>query len=162
MNNPPIFWAPSQVVLIVTAGLLFYVALTDLKTFRIRNEIVGLLAGLFLLYSVLSGEWVLLPGRIGFAAAMFIILLLAYGRGALGGGDVKMLTVAFMWTGGENALLFAVSLLGFSLIHIIAAKLKWVRSTAKDGRPRIAYAPSIAGALVVTLMVTSLTSFAHQ
>ena len=47
----------SQAVLILTAAVLFYVALTDLKHFTIRNELILLLMVLFFLHAVLSGRW---------------------------------------------------------------------------------------------------------
>ena len=37
----------SHVVLVITAGVLFYAALTDLNHFRIRNELILFLVGLF-------------------------------------------------------------------------------------------------------------------
>ena len=37
----------SHVVLVITAAVLFYVALTDFKHFKIRNELILVLAGLF-------------------------------------------------------------------------------------------------------------------
>ena len=41
------FSAPlSHVVLVITAAVLFYVALTDFKQFKIRNELIFALAGL--------------------------------------------------------------------------------------------------------------------
>ena len=38
----------SHVVLVITAGVLFYAALTDLKDFKIRNELILVLAGILL------------------------------------------------------------------------------------------------------------------
>ena len=46
------FSAPlSHVVLVITAAVLFYVALTDFKQFKIRNEVILVLAGLFVVHA---------------------------------------------------------------------------------------------------------------
>jgi Flp pilus assembly protein protease CpaA len=47
----------SHVVLVITGGVLFYAALTDFKYFKIRNELILVLAGLFVLHALLSGRW---------------------------------------------------------------------------------------------------------
>ena len=41
----------SHVVLVITAAVLFYVALTDFKQFKIRNELILVLAGLFVVHA---------------------------------------------------------------------------------------------------------------
>jgi hypothetical protein len=55
------------------------------------------------------------------------------------------------------ALPFAVLLALFSGAHGIAAKLGWVKSqVTASGRRRIPFAPSVAGALICTLVLRSL------
>ena len=44
-------------ILVVTAVTLFWVALTDLREFRIPNELVLALIGLYILYALVSGHW---------------------------------------------------------------------------------------------------------
>ena len=53
-SAPPL----SHVVLVITAAVLFYGALTDFKQFKIRNELMFVLAGLFVVHALLSGRWV--------------------------------------------------------------------------------------------------------
>jgi prepilin peptidase CpaA len=146
----------SQVVLVIASCLLFYVSLLDLKEYRIRNELVVVLAGMFVLYAVLSGRWVTIHWNIGFALLMFLIMLVAYTRNLMGGGDLKILTVAFLWVGVDCALLFAVLLLVFAALHTVAAKLGWLGAETVDGRMRIAFAPAVAGALIGTFMLGCL------
>jgi prepilin peptidase CpaA len=157
----PVSYTLSHVVLIITAGVLFYVALTDLKNYKIRNEFVLVLAGLYLIHAIVSGRWAIFHWNLAFAALMFIPLLFAYSRRMLGGGDVKILTVAFLWTGPDCALLFGMLLLGFSTGHLIAAKLKWVHALETDGRSRIPYAPSVAAALIGTFMLGCLAPLTY-
>jgi prepilin peptidase CpaA len=74
-----------------------------------------------------------------------------------GGGDVKILAVAFLWTGLSGALPFAILLALFASAHGLAAKLGWVKSQiTAAGRRRIAFAPSVAAALICTFMLRSL------
>jgi prepilin peptidase CpaA len=146
-----------NVVLIITSALLFYVALTDLREYKIRNELVLALAGLFVLYTVLTGYRADLRWDLAFAILVFVVLLAFYGLGWMGGGDVKILAVAFLWTGLSGALPFAVLLALFCSAHGLAAKFGWVKSQdAGGGRRRIPFAPSVAAALIGTFMLRAL------
>ena len=161
----PVFPATSQIVLIITAAVLFYIAVGDLRHFRIPNEFIFVLTILFFVHAAVSGRWVLLPWNIGFAGLLFCVLLGAYAKRMLGGGDVKILAVAFLWTGLNCAMTFAICLLGFSIIHIQASRYGLVASPGRpDGRSRIAYAPSVAAALIVVFVLgclAPLTSHSH-
>ncbi|MBR1251487.1 prepilin peptidase [Bradyrhizobium sp. AUGA SZCCT0169] len=151
---PPI-WA--YFVLVVTSALLFWAAWTDLREYKIRNELILALAALFVLYTALTGHWADLKWNVPFAALMFALLLAFYSRRWMGGGDVKILAVAFLWTGLSGALPFAILLALFSTAHSLAAKLGWVKSqVAAGGRRRIPFAPSVAAALICIFMLQSL------
>jgi prepilin peptidase CpaA len=147
----------SYFVLVITSALLLQAAWTDLREFKIRNELILALAGLFVLYAVLTGHWVTLKWDILFAALMSVVLLVIYNTYWMGGGDVKILAVAFLWTGISGALPFTILLALFSGAHSLAAKLGWVKSQVTDrGRQRIPLAPSVAAALICTFMLRSL------
>jgi prepilin peptidase CpaA len=142
----------SDVVLVITAAVLFYVALTDFNEFKIRNEPILILVGLFLLHAFLSGRWVNLHWNLALAVFMFLIMLFFYAQNWMGGGDVKILTVGFLWVGLSCALAFAILLLVFAMIHVAAAKFGWVNTQQAGDRQRIPFAPSVAGALIVVFM----------
>src|SRR5260370_2639475 len=95
----------AHIVLIVTAATLFYMARTDLKEFKIRNELVLCIAGLYVLFAVLSGRWVGIHWNIGFAIFMLIIMLFYYSRGLLGGVDLKILPFPSLYSAIKCALL---------------------------------------------------------
>src|SRR5262245_5267095 len=116
----------SHVVLVITAGVLFYVALTDFKYFKIRNELILVLIGLFILHALLSGRWVSVYWNLAIAAFMFAIMLYFYARNLMGGGDVKMLSVGFLWIGLDCAFVFALLMAIFAMAHAAAAKFGWV------------------------------------
>jgi Flp pilus assembly protein protease CpaA len=138
----------SHVVIVITATILFYVAFNDLREYKIRNELVITIACLFGIYAFLSGEWVYAHWNIALALLMFVVLLIFYARNWMGGGDVKILTVGFLWVGQRYALPFAVLLLIFAFIHVYAAKFGLVSARYIDGKLRLAFAPSVAGALI--------------
>jgi len=153
----PNFFLATAVVL-VTVAALFYAAFIDLKHYKISNELILLLIGLFFLYLLVSDRWSAAVWNVGLAAGVFLFLVFPYTRHWMGGGDVKMLTVAFLWTGVECALPFVVLLLVFVCLHTIAAKFGWMGSQQIDGDScqRIPLAPSIAAALIFTLLLDCL------
>jgi Flp pilus assembly protein protease CpaA len=51
-------------------------------------------------------------------AIVFVFLAYFFSRGLMPGGDVKMLTVALLWTGVDCALVFAI-------LQFIFASLQW-------------------------------------
>ena len=141
-------------VLILTSATLFWVAFTDFRQFKIRNELVLVLVGLFLLHSVVSGRWIEIHWHIGLAAVMLAGMLYYYSQGLMGGGDVKLLAVAFLWTGPWAALPFAILLLIFVGVHVLAARVGWaVVQRNETGKQRIPLAPAIAAALIGTFML---------
>jgi Flp pilus assembly protein protease CpaA len=148
----------SQAVLILTGVVLFYVALNDLKDYKIRNEPILVLAGLFFLHAFLSGRWSTLPWNLGFAAILFLLMLYPYSKKMMGGGDIKLLTVAILWVGPFCALPFALFLLLFAGIHALAVKFKWVEAKALGKRQSVAFAPSLAAALISVFLIGCLRS----
>src|SRR5262245_46867246 len=153
---PMNFAIASQTVLILTAVVLFYVALTDLKHYKIRNELILVLTGLFFLHAILSGRWTMLPWNLGFAAVLFLMILYPYSKKMMGGGDVKLLTVAILWVGPFCALPFALFLLLFATIHGLAAKFKLVEGKAVGKRQSVAFAPSVAASLISVFLIGCL------
>ena len=157
----------SHVVLVITAAVLFYVALTDFKEFKIRNEFILVLAGLFIVHALLSGRWVSAHWNLAFAALMFCVMLYFYTQNLMGGGDVKILTVGFLWVGFSCALPFAVLLAIFATLHVVAARFGWAQVQQVGDKKRIPLAPSIAGALILCFIlgclqpISSATQLSH-
>jgi prepilin peptidase CpaA len=135
-------------VLVLTAATLFWVALTDLREFKIRNELVVVLACLYVVHAVLSGAWVSMQWNFGFALLMLAGGVYAYSLQQIGGGDLKLLAVAFLWTGPRLAIPFVGLLLIFTVIYYAAAKLGFAAAHRTSAGLRIPLAPSLAGALI--------------
>ena len=147
----------SYFVLVLTAALLFYLAASDLRAFRIRNELILVLAGLFFVHAILSGRWVEMHWNIGLAALAFAFMLYWYGQGFMGGGDLKLMTVALLWSGVHCALPFLVILLLAASLHTVAASFGWVQAQRINGRIKVAFAPSIAAGLIGIFMLGCLS-----
>jgi prepilin peptidase CpaA len=148
----------SQIILILTAALLFYVAFTDFKHYKIHNEVILALTGLFLLYVLVLGNWTTLIWNFGFAALLFFVMLCFYSMRLMAGGDLKLLTVALLWVGPFCAAPFAIFLLFFAGIHALAAKLNFVETRVEGEHKKkvIPFAPSIAAALISIFLVGCL------
>jgi len=143
-------------VLVITAGVLFYVAWTDFTQFKIRNELILVLTALFVVHALLSGRWVSAHWNLAFAAFMLGVMLYLYARNWIGGGDVKILAVSFLWVGFDCALPFAVLLALCSAAHVLAARFEWVQVQQFDNRTRIPLAPSVAVALILCFILGCL------
>jgi Flp pilus assembly protein protease CpaA len=145
----------AQTILVITAAVLFYAAWNDLRHFRIPNEVVGALAVLYLLHAMVSARWNEIPWDAALAFMMFLIMLIFYARKTMGGGDLKLLTVGFLWAGFSCALPFTILLLAFALIHALLVKFGFVDAIGDDGR-RVPFAPAIAAALIGIFMLGCL------
>ena len=144
----------APVILIITGAVLFYAALTDLRDFQIRNELILALISLWFVYVAVNHQWAQFYWNIAFAVFLLTFMLYFYARNWMGGGDVKLAAVAFLWTGIECALVFALLLLGFATVHTVVAKLGWVKVRRTDsGSMWIPLAPSIAAALIGVFML---------
>lgn len=143
----------SYLILIATAALAFYAAFTDLKQYTIPNGLIASLVALYVLHTFTLEDRSGLVWDVVFALVIFLILLFLYARDWVGGGDVKLLTVSLMWAGTHCALVFSIILLVAATAHTLAVKLKRFGQHEDEKRVRIAFAPSIAVALVGVLML---------
>jgi prepilin peptidase CpaA len=137
-------------ILLLTSAILLWVALTDFRNFKIRNDAVLLLAVLYFLYATASGRWASIPWNAGFAILTFAGMAYFYAVNKMGGGDIKLLAVAFLWTGPWSVLPFSLLLLVFIGIHYLAARVGWAAAEKTPAGLRIPLAPSVAGALIGT------------
>jgi prepilin peptidase CpaA len=144
----PVYPIVSLWILVLTAVTLFWVALTDMREFKVRNGLVVVLACLYVLYAFLSGAWVSMQWNFAFALLMLAGGIFAYSLQHIGGGDLKLLTVAFLWTGPWLAAPFVILLLLFVIVYYVAAKFGFAAARRTPAGLRIPLAPSLAGALI--------------
>ena len=141
---------------VALVAVLFYVGYTDFRTFKIKNNLVLLLLVLYVLFAVVARTPSEILSNLTFSAIIFGVLVWFYTKGAIGGGDVKLVTIACLWIGPHCAVLFSVMLLLLIGLHVFAAWMGWAATKPKAGRFAIPYAPSVAGALIATTMLGCL------
>jgi prepilin peptidase CpaA len=116
-------------LLIALAIALLVAAITDLRTRRISNWLNGAIAlgaPLFWWASGLS-PWPEIAMQVGIALAVFAVLAVLFAIGAMGGGDVKLLTALALWIAPAwflqlilmMALLGGVLTIAFGSWHLI-------------------------------------------
>jgi Flp pilus assembly protein protease CpaA len=64
----------SEFVLIITAAVLLYAAFNDLRHYKIRNELIVVLAVLYCGHALLSGRWATAHWNLAFAFLMFVVM----------------------------------------------------------------------------------------
>jgi prepilin peptidase CpaA len=144
----------ANVVVVVTATILFYAAVTDLKEFKIRNNLVVALACLYGLYAVLLPEpLATVLWHVGVAIVMFFVAVGFWLLNWLRAGDVKLLAVSFLWVGFSYALPFTILMLIFAAGYtLLAHNFEWVpKLSSKEGSKEkrwIPYAPLVAASLI--------------
>lgn len=114
----------------IAVGLVFcaaviYAAISDLTTFTIPNWISGALVIGFGAYALLRWNGIPLTMHVILGAATFLICIVFWKLGWLGGGDVKFLGATALWMGPQNIvpfmLVLAVAGAAFAFL------LMWVR-----------------------------------
>jgi Flp pilus assembly protein protease CpaA len=141
---------------VALVAVLFYVGFTDFRTFKIKNNLVLLLLVLYVLFALVARTPSEILSDLILSGIIFVVLAWFYTNGAIGGGDVKLVTVACLWTGPHCAFLFSVILLVLIGLHVFAAWMGWAATKPKAGRFAIPYAPSVAGALIATTLLGCL------
>lgn len=146
------------VILAALAAILSFVVVDDFRNLRIRNEAVAALALLFVASTGLTGHFREALAHAAFALVMSGLILVFYAKGVMGGGDVKLLAVAFLWLGPEHAFAFSLFLLGFTLAYALLAKLGTLPRQVVATRSKIPFGPCIAAAWLVAALPWDLAS----
>lgn len=141
---------------VALVAVMFYVGYTDFRSFKIRNNVLSLLLILYVLFALVARTSPEILSNVIFASIIFAVLALFYTKGVIGGGDVKLVAIVCLWVGVHCALLFSILLLLFIGLHLIVAWWGWANTKPMAGRFAIPYAPSVAGALIITVMAGCL------
>jgi len=134
---------------------LVFVAVEDARRFRIRNGAILVLVGLFGLAVWLSGTDQDAIWHGVFATLVLVLMFGAFALGLVGAGDAKLMSVACLWIGPENALLFAMALLCLTGLYGVGAKLRVLPARLDGHRVKIPFGPSIALAWIMTIVLSS-------
>lgn len=118
----------TSLVLLFYPALMIHAAVGDLRTMRISNRIILiLLAGYAVAIPWAPLALPFVAWSAGAAAIVFLLGLVGFSLGWMGGGDVKLMTVATLWLGAANVapFLFYTSLFGAILTIVILIFRQW-------------------------------------
>ena len=138
---------PAYGLLAALAIALLFAAFTDLRARVIENWLtlaIALAAPLFWWASGLS-VWPGMALQLGLGLAVFSALAGLFALGAMGGGDVKLLSALALWLPWQPFLKLVVlmALIG-GVLTILAAS--WHRIARRPGRVQVPYGIAIAAA----------------
>ena len=141
-----------RAIVLAMTGVLAFAIFDDLRNYRIRNSVVVMLFCLCVVDLLLRADLRQIVTHAVFAAIAFGLLILAFQRNWLGGGDTKLLAIAFLQTGPELVLSYAIILLVLTMIYWGGATLGVFPSQRIGARLKVPFGPSIAGAWMIILI----------
>lgn len=147
---------------------MIYAALQDATTLTIRNRLVLIVAGGYVVFAPLAGFG---PAQIGLAFGTAAIVLVAtftlFAFGLIGGGDAKLAAATALWLGPEATLAFLIytmligGVLAAAMLMFRAAPLPaavcgwpWVSRLQSPGQG-IPYALAMSPAALLVIPTTS-------
>ena len=105
---------------------------------------------MFALKSIAVGGKGQFWGHAAFGGAVFGLLLLAYAAKLAGGGDVKLLSAAFLWFGLPCSAAFSIALVLTTLVYALLARIGLLPVRKSPRGAIIPFGPSIAAAWALT------------
>ena len=132
------FLSVDNVIITVFLGLLALAAYFDVREYRIPNRLSLFIGALYPVHVMASAQPVDWVGGLVVAAIALAFLLALYAFRAVGGGDVKLMTVTAMWAGPTAMAEFLVitTLAGglLALLMISSARFGFAVGLAGIGR----------------------------
>lgn len=101
---------------------VIYGAACDVASYRIPNVVSYGLVALFALYAIASWGSDASAMHVAIGLLVFVICVIFWRLGWLGGGDVKFVSAIALWMGPSNILLFLILLTIASAIFIAVLK----------------------------------------
>jgi prepilin peptidase CpaA len=131
--------------MLVAVGILSIIAYGDVRTRRIPNALSVAIATLGLIRITLAHDPVAAAHTLAGAAAIFITTFLLFWRGAIGGGDAKLVAAMALLIGYHDlfGFLFLMSLCGGALALAILARDKLRLRLRRFSRPAGMRSPKI-------------------
>lgn len=139
-------------LLIGAIGLL-WAMVSDLRRYIIPDAVHGLLMIGFALMAIGAAlPWQEGAIRVGVGALAFLLALLPFARGWLGGGDVKLISVCLLWVspwhGLDFLLVMALAGAGLAVVWLIRSLARGVGGA----RTPLPYSVAIAAAWAVCVL----------
>lgn len=150
------------------AGCVLTAAISDARTLRIPNILSASIAVLFAVHAAIDLTLASVLGAVALAGATLVAGFIAFARGKVGGGDVKLMSVCIAWAGTRDAAEFLIitglagGAIALALLSpltarpVCALQRHWpsAESISLGGRTPMPYGVAIAaGALVVAFLL---------
>lgn len=123
---------------------LLWVAIDDIRAFRITNIAVLVLLSFAIAKILVLGTVSGILPLMAFAGVMFAVMVGLYSANMLGGGDAKLLSVAFLWFGPSCSVYFAVLLFMSALAYVGLRRWTKLPTRITERGLLIPYGPPIA------------------
>ncbi|WP_395670233.1 prepilin peptidase [Phenylobacterium sp.] len=133
----------TPVALVVFNAILAAAAISDVRSYRIPNALPALLAAAALLLAPPDGLGDLVS-RLATVAIVGLAAGVLWLRGALGGGDLKLLAACCAWLPFHTLSTFFLAFAAASLVQGLAVWALSRSGRAVGGRAVVPYAVSIA------------------
>ncbi len=137
--------ALENLLIALLAAMLIIAAAGDIRTRTIPNWLNGAIALAAIPFWIVSGLslWPGIASQIAAASAVFALFAIAFYVGAMGGGDVKLVTALALWLhpGAVLKLLIIMSLAGGVLTLAMVARARLAKAASQ---PEIPYGVAIA------------------
>jgi len=148
--------------------VMIYAGLMDLVTLKIRNTLVVLIGGAWLVLAPLAGFTLTeLGSSVAVAAAVLAVTFTLFALGWIGGGDAKLAAVTALWFQPTEALLYFTytALLGGILTLVILQlrtgtipavfyRVPWI-AQLQDARTGVPYGAAMAPAALIVFPETA-------
>ncbi len=150
-----------EAIAFAAMALLVIAAYSDIRTFRIPNVLVLAISALGVNRLVLLGDPISVIYAVIAGALVFLIGLLLFSRGIVGGGDVKLLAATILLIRYRDLYQFFVFMTVFGALLSVAAIIRnrvslfvGLRGTVRSAA--IPYGVAIAAAGILTLLLQPL------
>ncbi len=132
------FLSVDNVIITVFLGHLALAAYFDVREYRIPNRLSLFIAALYPVHVAASAQPVDWVGGLVVAAIVLAVLLALYAFRAVGGGDVKLMTVTAMWAGPAAMAEFLVvtTLVGGLLALLVISSARFGFAGGLEGMGR--------------------------
>jgi prepilin peptidase CpaA len=149
-------------ILLLGIALFIAAAYRDVKTFRIPNLLVAVIAWLAVTRLIVIGDWSLALYTIGASVVVLIVGFLLFWQGIVGGGDAKLITAAALLVGYHDLISFLL-VMGIcgALVSLAVVVTHWADKSKSKAKLTVPYGVAIATAGGITLFFQSplLSSF---
>lgn len=115
-----------QTVVLFFLALVLWAGCSDAISFKIPDAASLALASLYPVHVLVSPVFVDWPWALAVSAAIFTLGFLLFVQGWIGGGDVKLLSVAALWAGPKLVLsLLVVTSLAGGVLGVLVLGRHW-------------------------------------